>query len=188
MAIGGVEIEISALGRRHLAAAMGLVLVVAVCGLAVLGRAITPSEGGQPAILTMSRWQAFALARQVRSETVQLQSDGAELQALLSGPTLDPVAAMLLAQRIKANEDASDGTVVTLAGRKALVEAARVTALAASGAETRAQAIEVCNAALEQIRRLSPSMAEERPVSRRPGAPNEVVDATSASRPVRSDA
>ncbi len=188
MPAGGLEIEISALDRRHLAAAMGLVLVVAVFGLGVLGQAITPGEGGQPAILTMSRWRAFALARQARTETVQLQTDGAELQALLAGPTLDPVAAVLLAQRIKANEDAPDGTVVTLAARKTLVEAARVTALAASGAETRAQAIEVCNAALEQIRRLSPSMAEERPESRRPGAPNEVVEATSAPWPVRSDA
>jgi hypothetical protein len=149
-----MEIEISDLSKQKLTALVvtgGILLIVA---LALLGRAVTPVIGGAPALLSPARWQAYGLASQARDEIRRLRNDMTELHELLQASYPDPVAALLFAQRIKADHNEVRGTGVTLPARRALILAAEVAALSASGAEPRTKAVEAYNAALQHMQRL----------------------------------
>ena len=151
-----MEIDLG-FGREGAAVGIGL-LVALLIGLALLGRAVTPlavdDAKSQPRalILTPERWQAARLARQARSETEALRRDVESLRALLDGGAPDPVAAMLLAQRVYTRH--RTGTSAMAAARLALIEAARVTALYASGSAPRQDAIDAFNGAQARLETL----------------------------------
>ena len=144
-----MEIELNA-GRNAvwigIAALLAVVLLTAV---GVLGYAVTPREGGEVLVLTPSRWKANALAREVAAEVNELVRDAGELGALLEGGREKPVEATMLAQRIYARH--RNGTATTAAAREALIEAARLTALWASGAASHDEAAQAYNEALRRI-------------------------------------
>jgi hypothetical protein len=150
-----MEIEVGVLSKQRLAAVAGVGVALLLVALAFLGRAVTPTTGGVPMMLSPARWQAYGLAREAHGEILRLQNDVADLKGLLEAAHPDPVAALLFAQRVKATHSETRGTAVTLPARRALLLAAETAALSASGAEPRAKAIETYNAALEQVQRLA---------------------------------
>jgi len=137
---------------------LGCLAVLALVGLALLGRGVTPVEADGPALLTPVRWAAANLARQARAETERLARDAGELRAFLAGPASpDPVRAMLLAQRLYAGH--RQGTSATAGARQALIDAAATIARYASGAVPRDQAVTALNDALARIKVLAASAA-----------------------------
>ena len=134
---------------------MVALLLVVLIGFGLLGAAITPVDAqGGPVLLTAGRWTAARLARQANTETAALVQDAAELRRLLESGHPDPIAAMLLAQRLYAQH--RTGSTATVAARQALIVAAEVTARYAVGAATRQKAIDAYHAAMASIEALSP--------------------------------
>ena len=132
-------------------AAVALLLVA--LGLGLLGARVTPVEGGEPQLLTAGRWTAARLARQANAETRTLVADADDLGELLARDHPDPIAAMLLAQRIYAEHRA--GSTATVAARQRLIAAAEVAARYAVGAASRQDAIAAYNAAQRSIQSLA---------------------------------
>ena len=136
--------------------AVAAILLVILIGLGLLGAAVTPVDAqGQPMLLTAQRWTAARLARQANAETEALVQDATELRRLLEGEHSDPIAAMLLAQRLYAEH--RTGSTATVAARQALIAAAEVTARYAVGGATRQEALDAYHAAMASIEALSPA-------------------------------
>ena len=134
---------------------VAVALLVVVIGFDLLGAAVTPVDArGQPVLLTAQRWTAARLARQANAETEALVKDATELRRLLEQEHPDPIAAMLLAQRLYAEH--RTGSTATVAARQALIAAAEVAARYAVGAATRQEAIVAYHAAMASIEPLSP--------------------------------
>lgn len=154
-----MEIELGAWPARR--AVLGWLAALALVGLACLGRGVTPVEAGRPAALTPARWAAAGLVRQVHAETERLQRDAGALRASLAAPgNPDPVAAMLLAQRLYAGH--RQGAPATAGARQALIDAAATAARYASGGAARDQAVAALNEALARIQALAPAGADDR--------------------------
>ena len=135
--------------------AVAAILLVILIGLGLLGAAVTPVDAqGQPMLLTAQRWTAARLARQANAETESLVKDAAELRRLLEREHPDPIAAMLLAQRLYAEH--RTGSTATVAARQRLIAAAEATARYAVGAATRQEALDAYQAAMASIEALSP--------------------------------
>ena len=97
-----MEIELGTWPAKRML--FGCLAVLALIGLALLGRGVTPVVADGPTVLTPVRWAAANLSRQARVETERLQRDASELRAFLASPTPpDPVQALLLAQRLYAS-------------------------------------------------------------------------------------
>ncbi len=129
--------------------------LLVVIGFGLLGAAVTPVDAqGKPMLLTAQRWTAARLARQAKAETEALVKDASELRRLLERDHPDPIAAMLLAQRLYAEH--RTGSTATVAARQALIAAAEVTARYAVGAASRQEAIDAYRAAMSSIEALSP--------------------------------
>jgi len=128
--------------------------LLVLCGTALLGHVVSPAEAGSPVLLRPEIWQAAALARKAAAETVVLQRDLVQLHALLEDESTQPVAAMLLAQRIYANQ--KNGTSATATARNALIDAAETNARYASGAAKRNDAIQRLTIAQRQADLLNP--------------------------------
>lgn len=137
------------------------VLLAVLIGLGVLGTAVTPITAGEPILLTPQRWTAARLARQARRETEVLLHDAQDLRRLLESEHPDPVAAMLLAQRLYAEHRA--GSSATVSARQSLIAAAEITARYAVGAVTRQEAIATYAAALTSIQALTATAADTPP-------------------------
>jgi hypothetical protein len=134
---------------------LGVLLVVAL-GFGLLGAAVTPVDGNdQPVLLTAGRWTAARLARQANAETEALVADASGLRTLLKHEHPDPIAAMLLAQRIYAAH--RTGSTATVAARQRLIAAAEVAARYAVGAASRGDAIAAYQDAMASIEALSPA-------------------------------
>ena len=143
-----------------------LVLVVCLFAFAILGAAVTPA-GAQAQVMTPDRWTAFALARQARTETEALLTDAGALRAMLEQDRPDPVAAMLLAERLYARHN--QGTSATGGARQALITAAEATARFAVGELPRQAAAEDFNVAsslIETLVKAPPSSAMAPPPAR----------------------
>jgi hypothetical protein len=156
-----MEIEFGAPGKQHLSAIAIVSAVLLLVALAFLGRAVTPLVDGAPVLLSPVRWQAYGLAREAHAEMLLLQRDIMDLKELLGAPHADPVATLLLAQRIKATHHEARGTAVTRPARQALILAAQAAAMSASGSEPRANAVEAYNAAFAQVQRLAAPRGNE---------------------------
>jgi hypothetical protein len=156
-----VEIEIGLPGRSHwlTAAAIGF-LALALAGLALLGRAVSPVESGHLVVLSPERWQAVGLQRQALAETQKLQEDISALHGLLEAGQPDPVQAMLLAERVFARQ--REGTSATAAARQAVTDAAAEAARYMTGASTRQQALDAYAGAVARVEVLSASKARDR--------------------------
>jgi hypothetical protein len=149
-----MEIELGTWPAKRML--FGCLAVLALVGLALLGRGVTPVEADGPAVLTPARWAAANLSRQARAETERLERDAGDLRTFLAGPASpDPVQAMLLAQRLHAGH--RQGTSATAGARQALIDAAATIARYASGAVPREQAVTALNDALARIKVLSGS-------------------------------
>ena len=130
-------------------------LLVVAIGFGLLGAAVTPVDAqDEPVLLTSQRWTAARLARQASAETAALVQDAAKLRRLLEREHPDPIAAMLLAQRIYAGH--RTGSTATVAARQAIIVAAEVAARYAVGAATHQEAIDAYHAAIASIEALSP--------------------------------
>ena len=130
-------------------------LLAVLIGFGLLGAAVTPVDAqGEPMLLTAQRWTAARLARQANAETEALVKDAEELRRLLERGHPDPIAAMLLAQRLYAEH--RTGSTATVTARQALIAAAEVIARYAVGAATRQDAIDAHHAAMTSIEALSP--------------------------------
>ena len=80
-----MEIELEFQGKKK-ALLWGLVILVALIGLIMLGRSVTPSP---PRLLSWSDWRFMALQREYSAELGRMRRDAAELANLLDGePTL----------------------------------------------------------------------------------------------------
>ena len=65
-----MEIELGTWPAKRML--FGCLAVLALIGLALLGRGVTPVEADSPTVLTPARWAAASLSRQARAETVRL--------------------------------------------------------------------------------------------------------------------
>ena len=144
----------------------GCLAVLALIGLALLGRGVTPVEADGPAVLTPVRWAAANLSRQARAETVRLQRDAGELRAFLAGPG----PALIRCGRCCWRSGSMPGTARARRRRpgrcrrdlhctnrrcSAGVDAAATIARYASGAVPRDQAVTALNDALARIKVLA---------------------------------
>ena len=144
-----MDIDVSEVDTRILMAA--LLLPMLLC-FGVLGWQATPVVHGRTVLLSPVRWQAVKMAREASREKRQLTEDAHALRSYLSAGRPDPVATMLLAQRIYAHQ--RNGVSATGPARAALIDAAKVAAAYASGAATRRQALAAANYAFGLIDRL----------------------------------
>ena len=127
---------------------VAVTLLVLLVSFGLLGAAVTRA-GAQAELLTPTRWTAAALARQAQAETSRLLADAEALRDLLEQERPDPVAAMLLAQRLYARH--RDGVSATAGARQALIMAAETAARYAVGEAGRALALADFQAAIGLI-------------------------------------
>lgn len=153
-------------GRRTLYGVVGVGIVVA---LFVLGHFVTPVEAQTPQMLTPERWQAAALARKAAAEVVRIDGDMVLLADLLEVGKPEPVAAMLLAQRVYARH--REGTSATAPVRLALIAAAEAAARYASGASDRETALAALILAVTHLASFQPDAAAPPPPPATPTAP-----------------
>ncbi len=144
-----MEVE---LRREHIWAAGSLGLLFVLLAMLLVGRAITPYDGGRAQVLSPARWQALRLERQAVRELRALYADLDDLRQMLEPGRPNAVDAMLLAQRIYAAH--RTGTVATRAARMALIQAAEQAARYAAGEISRAEAVDAYNLARERIETL----------------------------------
>ena len=135
-----MQIELDFSNQIPFKAGIITALIFVIFGLGTLGYGVTPVEADQLVLLTPERWQAAGLARQAMAEVVVIQRDLGSLNQLLAGENPDPVAAMVLAQRIYANH--KTGTSATATVRTTLIDAAERTARYATGTEERNDAVD----------------------------------------------
>jgi len=140
-----MELDFSRLSWPTLIATLLAVLVV----LAVFGAMVTPAQAGEPELISPDRWTAARLARQAQAEAQALMHNASQLHDLLEADQPEPVAAMLLAQRIYAVH--REGTSATGSARLALISAAEFSARYAVGELPRQTAVTALNNALERI-------------------------------------
>lgn len=133
-------------------------VILFIVGLGGLGYVVTPVEADELVILTPERWQAAALARQAMAEVELVQQDLASLHRLMSAENPDPVTAMLLAQRIYANQ--KNGTSATAAARTALIDASELAARYATGSAERNDVVGIVDKAGRHLERLLPAEEE----------------------------
>ncbi len=150
-----MQIEIGLSQGKVTIAVLAVIVLSVLAAVALLGKVVTPLKTGKETLLTPERWQAAALERAAHTETEVLQEDYTNLRTLLEQDSLDPVAAMLLAQRIYA--DNRSGTSATATARQSLIDAAAVTAQFAAGSANQASAVTALNQALTRIEMLSPN-------------------------------
>jgi hypothetical protein len=93
-----MELDLSRLSWPILIATLLAILIA----LAVFGAMVTTAQGGEPILISPERWTAARLARQAQAEAQALMHDASQLRNLLEADQPDPVAAMLLAQRLYA--------------------------------------------------------------------------------------
>ncbi len=136
-----VEIEV----REGWWAAALPALVLALLGLALLGRAVTPEGGG---LLTPSDWRLRAAERAYREERAALREEAEALAALLDRAP-DPVRAGLAADRIA--QRALDGAPALALQREALAGAAEGVRLWAMGGGSREAAVEALERAVSLL-------------------------------------
>jgi hypothetical protein len=110
------------------------VVVLAMVGLMLLGRAVTPESGE---ILTPSEWKLIKADRAYWAELDRLRRDTEEL-ALLLNNNPDAVRVGLTADRIQ--QTSMDGQTALAIHRVALAEAAEAVRLWAMGGGTREEA------------------------------------------------
>lgn len=130
-------------------------IILFILGLGGLGYVVTPIDADELVVLTPERWQAAALARQAMAEVEVVQQDLAALHRLLDAEKPDPVTAMLLAQRIYANQ--KTGTSATAAVRTALIDASELAARYATGAAERNRAVNAMNKVMVHLDKLLPT-------------------------------
>ncbi len=131
--------------RNTLYTTLLLVAILAILGLAVLGRSYSPAnEAGEARVLSWSDWQLAKAEKRFEAERSVLRQDIDELAALLNA-TPDPVAAQLLAQRI--GQHASAGESILQPARVAVLQAAQDVASWSAGALDRETAIASLEAA-----------------------------------------
>lgn len=126
--------------------------------VAIFGARVTPLQAGEPALLSPDRWTAARLARQAQAEAQALIHDASQLRRLLEANQPDPVAAMLLAQRLYANH--RQGTSATGGARQALIVAGGINARYTVGELSRQAAISALNDAFDRIEPLVQKPAE----------------------------
>ena len=150
-----MQIEIGLSESKVALAVLVVVVLASLIAIGLLGRVVTPRRSGEATWLTPERWQAAALEQRAQAETEILHQDYSDLRQLLEASALDPVDAMLLAQRIYA--DNRSGTSATAIARQSLIAAAATTAQFASGSAAQSDAVTALNLALSRIEMLSPS-------------------------------
>ena len=152
-----MELDLSRLSWPILIATLLAILIA----LAVFGAMVTTAQGGEPILISPERWTAARLARQAQAEAQALMHDASQLRNLLEADQPDPVAAMLLAQRLYAIH--RKGTSATGGARQALIDAAEISARAAVGELSRQDAITALNDALFRIEPLLQQPVESSP-------------------------
>jgi len=155
-----MELDLSRLTWPILVAALLAILIA----LAVFGAVVTSAQAGEPTLISPDRWTAARLARQAQAEAQALMHDASQLRNILEADKPEPVAAMLLAQRLYAAH--RQGTSATGGARQALIYAAETSARAAVGELSRQNAITALNDALDRIEPLlqQPREASPEPV------------------------
>lgn len=154
-----MQIEFDFSNEISLRALMIAIVIFIILALGGLGYAVTPVDVDGLVMLTPERWQAAALARQAMAEAEIVQQDLASLNRLLSAENPDPVTAMLLAQRIYANN--KTGTSATAAVRTTLIEASEVAARYATGAAERNAAVSAQDKVVVHLGKLLPAEGNE---------------------------
>ena len=130
---------------KTLYATLALVGLLALMGLAALGKSFTPTDTGEVRLLSWSDWQLAKAEQRFETEREILRSDADTLTDLLNKAP-DPVAAQLFAQRV--GQHTVDGEDALLPARTALLQAARDTASWSAGALDRDTAIASLQAAI----------------------------------------
>lgn len=131
---------------------LAIILIMALLLFGLVGKLVTPVHAQEARLLTPDRWTAYKLQRLARKETVHIVADARELRKILGSDEPDPVAAMLLAQRIYA--DHLNGSSATAAARGALIAAAEAAVRATVGEIPRTEAVSAFNSALQRIEAL----------------------------------
>jgi hypothetical protein len=140
--IGRIRITVE---RWLFFSALTLLGLLAVAGLALLGRAYTP----HPARLVgWSDWQALGIERQYRRELAALRADASELAGMLRQRP-DPLRAETAAARLTQRH--ARGLDVLAYQRESVVAAAEAVRAWAAGYETYDSAVTAANAALESL-------------------------------------
>lgn len=145
-----MEIEIE-LGAKKWTVIAAIAVVMVLAFMAILGRVVTPFEGGKAQLLTPGRWEGYKLARQAAKEIEMLRKDADALAKIIE--KYDTVSAMLLAEGIYARH--RQGTGATAQARNALIKAAEVAVLYACGAEEKSAAVNAYEEAVRLINALA---------------------------------
>lgn len=111
---------------------LGASLLVPLIGLLGYASAVPGQE--THTLLTRARWQALQVHRQTLGDYRRLQQDLEQMHRVMAVRPPDPVATMLLAQRIRARHRA--GAVPSTAARQALMRAAELAVQVSHGDET----------------------------------------------------
>ncbi|MEM2265379.1 MAG: hypothetical protein QW687_00910 [Candidatus Hadarchaeales archaeon] len=90
-----MEIEIE---RRWAIIEFTILLVIVLLVFGAIGKAITPVEGGQAKLLTISRWQELKLRRAIASEKEKICKLALELETELG--KADPIKAQLIKEKV----------------------------------------------------------------------------------------
>lgn len=134
-----MEIE---LDRRLFYALLATIALLAVVGLAALGRPYTPDPAR---VIGRADWVALQAERRYQEELAHLQQDLAELAGLLQARP-DPVRAEMAASRIAQRH--VDGLALLARQREAVVIAAQVVRDWAAGYATYEEAVATVNEAI----------------------------------------
>jgi hypothetical protein len=147
-----VEIEID---RRLFYSSLVALGLLALVGLALLGRAYTPDP---PRLVGWADWKALEVERRYQGELAQLRQDLAELADLLqSNP--NPVQAEMAASRLAQRHGTGLGLLVRQ--REAVVAAAETVRDWAAGFVTYEDAVATVDAAIEIVGEETPD--DDRP-------------------------
>jgi hypothetical protein len=132
--------------RKTLSTTLILVGLLALLGLAALGRSYTvTTKAGSAEVLSWEDWQLAKAQKHFGSERNILRADADSLAILLDRAP-DPVAAQLLAGRI--GQHTSAGVSVLLPARTALLQAAQDVVSWSAGALDRDTAVASLQAAV----------------------------------------
>jgi hypothetical protein len=127
------------IGRSTIYGSLVCLALLSLLGLGALGKPYTPvTSAGDARLLTWDDWQLLKAERQYDTEREVLRSDADALTALLN-QNPDPVAAQLLAQRIK--QHTASGQAALQPARTALLQAAQDVASWTAGALDRNTAV-----------------------------------------------
>ena len=138
------EITVS-IDRRVLWALLVILILAAIVGLGVLGKAFTPV---QARVIGRSDWQALKVEQKYRRELTELREDLADLADLVKGRP-DPVRTEMAAARYAQNH--ADGLGLLEYQRDIVLTATEVVRDWAAGYETHENAVAVVNLAVEAL-------------------------------------